>query len=262
MSITASIAHKLMIFSTKKDYMSFLKHADNPSYVQEMYLLSLLQRNAQTLFGNRHYFRKIRNIIDFQDKIPVAGYDDFQNYIDQIASGQQQVLTASQVLRLVPTSGTSGYNKFIPYTRDTLAEFNLALQVWMHDLYLQYPGLKKGKAFWSISPPGDVPQKQSVIPVGFEKDDTYFGKAGSLFINQTMVLPPQLQQVKDATVHMQAMCLYLLAASDLNLISVWNPTYLQVLLQHITGNKHDLLQQLARDLKSNRIENVSECFNP
>jgi hypothetical protein len=245
MSFAGNIAHGLMKHLSRKDFRQFFKYAGNPGFIQEAYLLSLLQRNAGTEFGRKHYFSKIRSIEDYQHKIPVRKYEDFQLYIDQIASGNHNILTTAPVQILVPTSGTTGFNKFIPYTRDTVKEFNRALHVWIHGLYLQYPGLKNGRAFWIISPWASLPFKESVVPVGFVKDESYFGKSGSCLINQTMVLPPGLQQIENAQIHMHAMCLYMLAADDLNLISVWNPTYLLVLLQYIVSNKSLLLQDLS-----------------
>ncbi len=253
MSTTGNIAHQLMKFLTAKDHSRFINNAGNASAIQEQYLLSLLQRNAYTRFGRKHYFSKIRNIDEFRDKVPLTSYDDYQPYIDEIAAGGKGVLTASKVLKLVPTSGTTGFNKFIPYTNDTITEFNLALNTWMHDLYLQYPLLAKGRAFWILSPVGDVPEIESVVPAGFENDDSYFGNAGSRIINATMVLPPQLKQLRDPLAHMNAMCLHMLAAADLNLISVWNPTYLVVILRYITEHREKLLHEMYRGNSPVRI---------
>jgi hypothetical protein len=243
-----------------KDYHRFTKHSHNPLQIQNQYLLSLVGRNRDTLFGKKHGFSRIRRIADFQNCVPLCSYDDYQPYIDDIAKGKGSVLTKSKVIKLVPTSGTSGFNKFIPYTRHTAAEFNRALNVWLYSLYKEYPKLKRGKAFWLISPSEEVPEFESVVPVGFERDDSYFGKIGSWLINRIMVLPPEIQSISNAHYHQYISCLYLLNASDLTLISVWNPTYLVRILSFIVNNK-SLLVSSIRSGKVSKLEGKSENCN-
>jgi hypothetical protein len=247
MGVAVNIAHLLMKSFTAGEYKRFIRNAVNISGIQQHYLLSLLNQNANTRFGRKHYFKKIRSIEEFRDKVPVTQYEDYQPYIDDIAAGVNDVLTASRVLKLVPTSGTTGFNKFIPYTKETIAEFNKALNAWMHDLYIQHPRLKGGRSFWILSPPGEMPDIDSVVPIGFENDDSYFGKAGSWLINKTMVLPSQLKHINNTRDHLHTMCKYMLAASDLNLISVWNPSYLVSLLRYIVENREKLLYVGGRD---------------
>ncbi len=247
MGFAVNIAQKLIKSFTAKDYKRFVKNAGNMGGIQEYLLFSLLKRNANTQFGRRHYFAKIRSMEEFRDKVPVQQYEDLQPYIEEITAGSKGVLTSTPVSKLVPTSGTTGFNKLIPYTTDTIAEFNKALNVWMHDLYLQYPKLTKGRAFWILSPPGKMPEVESAVPIGFADDDSYFGKAGSWLINKTMVLPAHINQNKNARDHMQAMCKYMLAASDLNLISVWNPSYLVSLLRYISENRESMLNNGSMD---------------
>ena len=244
MKIANSLAHSLLKTFTAKDYVNFIKNSNNPLYFQEKYLLSLVKRNSKTLFGQQHRFSQIRCIDDFQKFVPISNYDDYQPFIDEIAKGKPSVLTNSRVTNLVPTSGTSGFNKFIPYTSETTTEFNYALYVWMHSLYKEFPKLSKGKAFWLISPAGKKPHFVSVIPVGFKSDDSYFGKIGRLLISKVMVLPSEIQSISDANSNLYLSCLYLLNCSDLNLISVWNPTYLGGLLKFIVTNKTMLVNSI------------------
>jgi hypothetical protein len=239
-----SSVHFLLQSFMKGDYMRYWEKSDQVAAVQQEYLLSLVRRNTHTQFGKKHGFGDIQSISDFRQAVPVSGYEYYEPYIESIAQGSPDVLTADPVLRLVPTSATSGFNKYIPYTRTTTSEFNRALNVWIYSLYKEFPRLKKGRSFWLISPGGQLPDKKSVVQVGFENDDAYFGKVGKWLINRTMVLPPQLKHVAHAANHMYLMCLYLLAAPDVRLISVWNPGFLTIMLQYMVQHKKVLLQAL------------------
>jgi hypothetical protein len=244
MSIANPLAHFFLKSFMAKDYNRFVGHSHNSMQIQNKYLLSLVARNSNTLFGQKHGFNQIRGVEDFQNQVPIGNYDDYQVYINEIARGKASVLTRSKVNRLVPTSGTSGFNKFIPYTNQTTAEFNRALNVWLYSLYNEYPKLKKGRAFWLISPAEKAPGLESVVPVGFESDNSYFGRIGSCLINRIMVLPPKMQSITNTRHHQLLLCLYLLNAGDLTLISVWNPTYLNRLLNFIANNKELLVSAL------------------
>jgi hypothetical protein len=244
MSIANALAHFFLKSFMAKDYNRFVGHSHNSMQIQNKYLLSLVARNSNTLFGQKHGFNQIRCVEDFQNQVPICNYEDYQGYINEIARGKTSTLTRSKVNKLVPTSGTSGFNKFIPYTKQTTAEFNRALNVWLYSLYNEYPKLKKGKAFWLISPAEKAPELESVVPVGFESDNSYFGRIGSSLIGRIMVLPPKIQSITDSKYHQFLLCLYLLSASDLTLISVWNPTYMYRILNFIVNNKESLVSAI------------------
>lgn len=244
MKIPVGITHNLLKFFTAKDYKSFVSTSGNPSEVQKKYLLRIISKNAKTVFGRKYHFTRINSISDFQKFVPLMEYEDYQDYISQIASSKPAVLTAEAVLRLVPTSGTTGYNKFIPYTKSTISEFNLALNVWLHSLYREFPELKKGRAFWLISPVGKVPEMDSRIPVGFENDISYFGSQGSRLISSIMVLPDTIRQIANPDHHRHLLSVYLLLATDLTLISAWNPTFMTNLLAYIADNKSLLIENI------------------
>jgi hypothetical protein len=249
MKIPVGITHNLLKSFTAKDFKSFIRNSGNPSEIQENYLLRIISKNANTAFGRKYHFNGINSISDFQKFVPLMEYEDYQDYISQIASSKPAVLTAETVLKLVPTSGTTGYNKFIPYTKSTISEFNLALNVWMYSLYCEFPELKKGRAFWLISPAGKVPDMESRIPVGFENDNSYFGSPGSRLISSIMALPDTILQITNPDHHWHLLSVYLLRATDLSMISAWNPTFIINLLAYIADNK----SLLVENIKTGRI---------
>ncbi len=49
----------------------------NPAVAQERVLRRLVRRARRTAFGLAHDFGAIRNVIEYQDKVPLRGYEDF-----------------------------------------------------------------------------------------------------------------------------------------------------------------------------------------
>lgn len=66
----------------------------DPMGCQEDLVLRIARENANTAFGREHGFDRIRNINDFRQRVPVSTYEDYPKYIERIANGERNVLTA------------------------------------------------------------------------------------------------------------------------------------------------------------------------
>ncbi len=85
---------------------------------QEEILLSLVKTAEKTLFGRTHQFENIKNIQDFQSKIPIADYEDLKPYIEKVKKGQQQILWTETPEYFAKTSGTTSGSKYIPISKE------------------------------------------------------------------------------------------------------------------------------------------------
>lgn len=90
---------------------------ERPAFHQKKFLKTLLLENEHTLFGIEHSFSKIKNLQDFQSKIPIRHYEEFLPYIDKLKQGEQKVLTKCAAVYLLTTSGTTAGSKYIPITK-------------------------------------------------------------------------------------------------------------------------------------------------
>ena len=77
-------------------------------------LIKILRDNKDTDYGKKYSFARIRNITEYQEAVPVVTYDDVSPYIERMAAGEKNVLTAYTVKHMNSTSGTSGAPKKIP----------------------------------------------------------------------------------------------------------------------------------------------------
>ncbi len=226
------------------DFLSFHMHLSDASRIQTRKLFAYLEKNRDTVFGKQHGFERLRSLEAFQEEIPVRSYEDFRPYIERIADGEAGVLTREKVLLLEPTGGTVDGSKWIPYTRSLKREFQVAVHTWILDLYRNVPGLSSTRSYWSISPVSREKQvTKAGIPIGFENDADYLGVFSGL-LQSVFPVPPQVKEISNLENFQHVTSFFLLAARDLGLISVWNPTFLILLLEYMERHPH----RLARDL--------------
>lgn len=85
---------------------------------QEDLLLSLVNTAQKTLFGREHDFENIRSVKDFQDRVPVADYEDLKPYIERVKKGQANILWTETPEYFAKTSGTTSGSKYIPISKE------------------------------------------------------------------------------------------------------------------------------------------------
>ena len=213
---------------------------------QQGILARIVSRNQTTRFGQRHYFSGIKGIRAFQQRVPLSDYESYRADIKQIQLGETGVLTADPVTLLQPSSGSTAATKLIPYNRSLHEEFLRAIRPWMHDLLTRWPGLRCGSAYWSISPGAAEPLGNGAIPVGFYHDIEYLGRMEKPFVQRLLVMPPEVRQIQDLDAFRYVTALFLLKDSTLSFVSVWNPSYLVLLLSRIPEWSDDLILDIAR----------------
>jgi hypothetical protein len=204
-----------------------------------------LEGNAGTAFGNAHNFDKIRGYKDFIRHVPLRNYDAFEPWVERIRKGETNVLAHERVTRLLPTSGSTGAHKLIPFTATLQHEFNAAIGPWLVDLQFKRPGLVTGPSYWSITPSLKVSlAEESVVPVGFDTDTAYLGGARKRLAEAVMAVPADVQGAKTVDAFRYETSLHLLRCHELRLISVWHPSFLILLLDALPTHWAQLIEEL------------------
>ncbi|MDE6626013.1 MAG: GH3 auxin-responsive promoter family protein [Lachnospiraceae bacterium] len=216
--------------------------------VQTDYLLKLLRRNRDTVYGRKYGFRDIKTYEDFVQRVPLTCYEDYEPYIDAAAKGEKHVLTSEKIMLFELTSGSSGGKKKIPYTRSLKREFQRGIKPWLCDLYTNIKGVDSGKSYWSITP---VTTKRSYteagIPVGFEEDAEYFGFIEQGIMRKIFAVDGSVKFSQDMADFYRKTVRQLLQCSELTLISVWNPTFLTILCDFIGENALEFAELFPED---------------
>jgi hypothetical protein len=218
---------------------------DSAAEVQDRFLQDLLARNRECEYGRRHGFADIRTYEQFRARVPIVTHEDLRADIDRIANGAANVLSASPVVAFEETGGSAGGRKLIPHTKESLEGFRRALRPWLDDLYSAIPGLADGTAYWAISPACRAPKSSAAgIAVGIN-DAEYFGAELAGEIVRTLSVPPSAGAISDFDEWRLETTARLLADERLAWISVWSPTFLQILLRCAMERGAELVARYA-----------------
>ncbi len=237
----------LILFSFRRSHL-FIKALYTVEFVQKQLLLDIIKKNNRTEFGREHQFSSISTIAEFKSKVSIATYDSYHSYIKLISHGKTNVLTKEPVILLEPSSGSIAPSKYIPYTKGLKKEFQNGLSPWLCDLLTKRRKLLSGKVYWSISP--ITPRKiKEAINVGFDNDDEYFGLYERTMLNVLFAVPPEVSKITNITAFRYITLLFLLKTKELCFISIWNPTFLTLLLNPIMQWSASLL----KDIKNGTI---------
>lgn len=242
----AALANFAWLASSLPSWLRYRGALKHPETAQRQILHRLLASNADTAYGRAHGFGEIRSYAEFRECVPIVDYDDIEPWIARIMEGEHSVLTREPVSRLVPTSGSTGGRKLIPFTPAFQTEINAAIDPWIVDLSLKLPSVSFGPAYWSISPaiPARTDEK-SAVPIGFDDDSAYLGGFKQRLAETTFAVPSVLRQVSDIECSRYLTLLCLLREPELRLVSVWHPSFLALLLDALPLFWEELLDDLA-----------------
>jgi hypothetical protein len=245
MSLTATIANSFWAVSNFPESRTYRRGLNDVESAQIQLLYTYLKQNSNTAFGQQYQFDKIKDYKQFSKRVPMVNYEALEPWVERIKNGEQRILTEERVTHLVPTSGSSGPRKLIPFTKSLQAEFNRAIAVWTNDLFRNIPGAIHGCAYWSISPAIRSPNELSSVPIGFEDDSAYLGGAQKKLVEAVLAVSSKIRLIENTEIFRYMTLLCLLRREDLSLISIWHPSYLTFLLSGLSGNWNDLIADIG-----------------
>lgn len=172
----------------------------------------------------------------FCEKVPLCSYSDIAADIErQRREPSSAVVTPGRVQVYEPTSGSGGSAKTIPYNAALLASFRSLFAIWAHDLLTRVLRPRSGRVFVSVSPALGAAG-------GFADDRDYLGPLQRLLLQRFVVAPPR--GCADLATFRRELAVALISRPDLEFVSVWNPSYLLVLMDEIERRDPVLLRRL------------------
>ena len=247
------LLHNMIKWSCRKNYSRFNLALEHPELAQKQVLKNVL----------KHYsnFPVTEKLLDdfsyenFKNKMPITSFEDWQFLISEQKKHKKETVSRG-VIKYEPTSGSTSYIKWIPYTKKLKKELDHASSAWLYDLYLREPGIKYGKHYWSLSwLPNDLRGKKS-------SDDTQiFPWHKRLFLKQVMVVDETISQktTSQEALLETALCL---CSANTSLISVWSPTFLLEILNFIFKHKNTLLGLLEEKKSYKQVQILSQHHHP
>ncbi|HRE88947.1 MAG TPA: GH3 auxin-responsive promoter family protein, partial [Myxococcota bacterium] len=201
----------------------------------ERRLRALLRKNRDTAFGRMFRFSSISTFEQYRQRVPVHTYDDLAPYLARARRAEPNVLTAEPIRFFERSGGTSReHTKLIPYTDSMLRELQAATNPWLADLYLRHPRLIGRPAYWSLSPAAQGQRRtEGGLPIGLDDDTDYFDPLRRFVLSRSMAVPASVTRAPDMATWRRETLAHLLACRNLGFVSVWSPTFLIALLDHL-----------------------------
>lgn len=221
----------------------FQQALENPRAAQQRVQNSLFQSLIKSEYGK--YFQNWHDI-------PIIEYQNIETLILGQKEINKPLLTDEKIIFYEKTSGTSNAAKLIPYTKSLRRSFNHMFCVWAYDLITNGPKFNTGKIYFCISPSLTHTHTLAVQNTNTLQDDSeYLDIWLRWILSLFLVSPPGVNTVRDAQEFKHKLSLALLKESKLEIISIWSPSFLKVIIDYIQEN----YQQLASSLK-NKISPV------
>jgi hypothetical protein len=255
----AAMLNTAWMLSCRPEWHAFQRATRSVAQTQADVLRAIIRANQRCALGTEYSFATIGSVSDFQRRVPIMGYDAYRPAIERMAAGEANVLTCEPVELFEPTSGSTGGEKWIPYTRSLRRQFQRGVAAWVADLFHNRSAVRRGRAYWSISPAwGPARYTSGGVSIGFDDDAAYLGRWEQWAVRRVMAAPTGLSKIVDLDRFRYSSLLYLLAAEDLSLISIWNPTFLTTLLAPL----EEWADQLCADLRRGLVDRPSPAANP
>ncbi len=208
----------------------------HPARAQERWLEDFLRANEGTAYGRAQGYASITSVTQFKQRVPVTSYEDLAPWIERVEGGEREVLTREPVLVLERTSGSIAGPKHLPYTAGLLSDFGAATGPWLDDLTHAFPRLLTLKHYWSLSPASRDPEvTRGGLRVGLADDTEYFDAATRFAMKRLFAVDGAVGQLRDVDVWRTRTLEQLIATEDLGFISVWNPSFLTLLMQELVA---------------------------
>jgi len=230
-------------------WRSFQESLDDPAAAQERTLRRLLARSARSRFGQSQGLAGAAPETAFE-RLQPTDYASLRALIESdIATGSHH-FSPERPRLYERTSGSGGPAKYIPYDTAVRAACDRMFRIWAYDLLQSGLRLHSGRAFMSVSPPL-LGQRRAGggVPLGVALDTDYLATHVGLLLRPFLAVPARVLALSGADDFKDVVVAHLLAASDLEVVSVWNPTYWLVLLEH--ASRH--LARLTGELRAGEI---------
>lgn len=236
-----------LIESASRDFYQAL---ENPKIAQQKVKEEILKSLIKSDYGR---YLRVKTIEDWH-RIPIVEYHNIENWIHTQQQDKTSLLTSEKVAFYEKTSGSRGAAKFIPYTNTLRRSFNQMFCIWTHDLIKYGPKFTTGKLYFCISPQlaENKPSQKPSACKSLQDNSEYLDSWLKWVISQFLVSPSGLNKISNAEKFKHQLAQSLLTSENLEIISIWSPTFLKVILDYIQKNRKQLALELATKISVKR----------
>ena len=226
----------------------YLRGAADCPAVQRGRLLEKIRLNQDSQFGREHQFSGIRTVADFRERVPVADYETYRPYIEEVKNGNPDALfgPGTKVLMFSMTSGTTSQAKYVPITNHFFKEYRRSWNYWGLATFRDHKSLLSQHTV-TLASDWDQFRTSGGIPCG-----SISGLAAETrprITNSLFVLPNALLKVKGSENKQYASLRVAIESPRVGMIVTANP----LTLIHLARLADEEKQRLIRDVHDGTV---------
>jgi GH3 auxin-responsive promoter len=196
--------------------------------VRHAWLEAVLARNAHAAYLRQ--FDSPASLQALRERVPATTHEALVPWLDRVAGGEPDVLFEGCPVAYERTGGSSGGGKLIPYTADGLRDFEAALAPWLAAVVSRFA--LSGSVYLATSPATRPAERIGGTPLGLP-DGAYLGAHWGQWVAGHSAVPLDVARETSVAIWRERTLACLAAAHDLEMISVWSPTFLLRLLDDL-----------------------------
>jgi len=197
---------------------------------------------AQSDFTRDYHLDAVDGVKDFRNRLPVMRYENIKPYIERLKQGDTRALFApgQNLLLFALTSGTTAEPKFIPVTRQSLADYRRGWNIFGLKALLDHPN-----AFFRKIVQITSPARETQTPGGAWAGAItgLLAETQKWIVRRHYVTPLSAAQIKDPTAKMYVVA-YRAIGEDVAFINTANPSTTLRLAQTIDRFTSELIRDL------------------
>ena len=217
-------------------------------------LLGLLALNGDSRFSRDHRLDGVRTVSQFRRRLPVADYEYFRPYIEEVKAGRTDSLLGpkNRLLMFSLTSGTTSQSKYIPITERFLSDYRSGWQVWGIQAIDAHPGINS-RHILQFSSDYDLFRTPGGTPCG--NISGLVAACQKPIVRTMYTVPGIVSKIRDSDSKLYTAMRLAIADRHVGMVMTANPSTLIQLAKLADARKEDLIRDIADGTLSS-AENV------
>lgn len=245
-----SIPHYLKTLGYREVGTAFQQMLLYPEELQRAVLRDILSNTLRSRWGEEKHFADITSVEEYQEKIPLSEYVQYQEAIHRLEEGEQNLLYDGETVMFLASSGSTGVPKYIPESKNGQKAKSMVSSLRRIIKMQQLPELMKpGMKIFAMSNPAEYEKSKGGIPIGSAS-----GQATSDSDTREadlLILPPEFLTLSDIPSADRDYIMLLFAVSQEHMAAIIcnNPGHFGILIKRLNTDT----EQIIRDLESGTI---------
>jgi len=228
----------------RREAFRFLAAARDCRKAQNRVLDELLELNAGSRFSREHRLDEVHNVEQFRRNLPVADYEYFRPYVEEVKAGRFDALLGpkNRLLMFSLTSGTTAQAKYIPITERFLADYRSGWQVWGIQAFDAHPGMSS-RNILQLSSDYDLFRTPGGTPCG--NISGLVAACQKRIVRTMYTVPGVVAKIHNSDAKLYTAMRLALADRHIGMVMTANPSTLIQLAKLADTRKEDLIRDIA-----------------